>query len=159
MPTPSDAVRSRQLDKIEGGLDAHEQEQRLLYATLRAVDWMESNLDDLEADGFYENAATPLQQADDLFYSFVSGEDMASDWPPHVMKPSERGVWELRTPDLRFFGWFWRKGVFVISAVNSASQCKQFSLYAGYRDQCVRDRESFDFDPPPYINGELSDVL
>lgn len=159
MPTPSDAADSGQLVKIDGGLDAHEQEQRLLYAMPRAVAWLENELDDLEADGFYDNAPTPNQQADDLFYSFVSGEDMDSEWPPHVMLPSERGVWELRTADLRFFGWFWRKGVFVISAVDAASRCKQFSLYAGYREQAVRDRDDFDFDPPPYVNGELSDVL
>lgn len=159
MPTPSDAVGSGKLEKINGGLDAHEQEQRLLYAMLRAVDWIETNLDVVEADGFYDNAATPLQQADDLFYSFVSGEDMASDWPPHVMRPSVNGVWELRTPDLRVFGWFWRKGVFIISSIDTASRCKQYSFYGGYRDQCMRDREGFEFDPPPYVNGELLDVL
>lgn len=48
----------------------------------------------MDADGYYDNAPSPTRQADDLFYTFVSGGDLENDWPPHVMQPSEEGVWE-----------------------------------------------------------------
>ncbi len=65
-----------------------------MYALPRAVEWMENDLEKLDTDGFYENAQSPIQQADDLFYSFISGGDLENDWPPHIMKPPEDGVWE-----------------------------------------------------------------
>ncbi len=159
MPTPSDAVARGLLHKIEGVLDPGEQEFRLIYALSRAIEWMERSLGKLDADGFYENAPTPTQQADDLFYAFISGDDLENDWPPHVMRPSEEGVWELRTADLRFFGWFWRKCIFVISAVNQAAICKEHKLYGGYRNQCIRDRCDLGLDNPPFVKGELADVI
>ncbi|QQM31749.1 hypothetical protein JET14_06160 [Martelella lutilitoris] len=159
MPTPSEAVARNELFRVDGVLDAHEQPARLLYITPRAVQWLNTNLENMASDGFYDNAATPAQQADDLFYSFIVGEDIAADLPPHVMLPAEDGIWELRTPDLRMFGWFWRKGVFIISAINSAEMCKKHSLYAGYRNQAVGDRMAFNFEPPPFVNGGLNDVI
>ena len=160
MPTPDDAVAAGQLYKIDGGLDAAEQVQRLLYAMPRAVRWMNDKLEGLDADGYHENAQSPMMQTDDLFYTFVSGGVIESDWPPHVMRPPREGVWELRTADLRFFGWFWRKGIFIISAVDQAVRCKKFRLYAGYRKQCVRDRQSFGFDGEPFVIGEsINEVL
>lgn len=159
MPTPVDAAAEGLLQKIDGRLDASEQEQRLLYATPRAVQWMNDKLEDLDADGYHDNTQSPTEQADDLFYRFVSGGVIEKDWPPHVMRPPREGVWELRTADLRFFGWFWRKGVFIISAVDQAERCKKFSLYTGYRRQCIKDRQDFGFDEPSFVNGELSDVL
>lgn len=91
MPTPDDAVAAGQLHKIDGGLDAAEQEQRLLYAMPRAVRWMNDKLEGLDADGYHENAQSPMMQADDLFYTFVSGGVIESDWPPHVMRPPREG--------------------------------------------------------------------
>ena len=92
MPTPSDAVAEGLLHKVDGGLDAAEQEQRLLYAMPRAVRWMNDKLEGLDADGFFENAPSPMEQAEELFYSFVSGGVIEGDWPPHVMRPPREGV-------------------------------------------------------------------
>ena len=75
------------------------------------------------------------------------------------MQPSEEGVWELRTADLRFFGWFWRKGVFVISAVDQTARCKEYNLCGGYRNRCVQDMRNLGLDEPQFVNGELADVL
>lgn len=92
MPTPVDAAAKGLLYKIDGGWDASEQEQRLLYATPRAVQWMNDKLGDLDADGYHENAQSPTEQADDLSYRFVSGRVIDKDWPPHVMRPPREGV-------------------------------------------------------------------
>jgi len=159
MPTPSELEAQGQLVKIDAALEEWEQEFRCLYVHPRVENWFTSELPNLDADGFWESVQSPEDQAEDLVYRFVSGEDDIADLPPHSMQPKEAGVWELCTYDLRFFGWFWRKGVFIVSAVDTACRCKQHSLYAGYREQCVRDREGFDLTPPPFITGETSDVL
>ena len=159
MATPAQLAMRDLLHKVEDVLDPQEQEERLLYAMPRAKEWMDAQLSELATDGFYENAPSPEQQADDLFYSFLSGDPKISEWVPHPMRPHEHGVWELRTADLRFFGWFWRKGIFIISAVDQKNRCEQLDLYAGYRNQCLYDREGLDLDPPPFVNGDLENVL
>lgn len=159
MTTPAELAAVGQLHKVEDVLEPHEQEQRLLYALPRAKTWIEDQLPRLDADGFWEGAPSPSQQADDLIYAFVSGVEEISDWEPHPMHPHENGVWELRTADLRFFGWFWRKSVFIISAVDQKARCEEYGLYAGYRDQCVRDRDRLALDPPAFLTGDIGDVL
>lgn len=159
MATIEDLVTSLRLHKIDGILDAGEVEQRLIYIHPRAMIWLDTKLEGLENDGFYDNVQTPRQQVDDLLYEFISGSDIISTWPPHAMTPNETGIWELRTADLRFFGWFWRKGVFIMTAIDTKKRCKELSLYGGYRDQCARDRYNFDLDPPLFCTGRLNDVL
>jgi hypothetical protein len=159
MATTAQLVLEGVLHKVEDVLEPHEQEERLLYVMPRAKDWMDANLSDLAADGFYENAPSPEQQVYDLFYSFLSGDPEISEWTPHPMRPQEHGIWELRTADLRFFGWFWRKSIFIISAVDQKSRCEEFRLYEGYRNQCSNDREALGLEPPPFVNGELESVL
>jgi len=159
MTTIDQLVRREKLLKLEDVLDPGELEERLIYLHPRVAAWMDQNLETLENDGFYDNVPSPQQQADDLFYEFISGADINSDWPPHAMIPNVTGVWELRTADLRFFGWFWRKSIFLLTAIDTAARCKDYALYAGYRDQCTHDRTEFDLAPPAFCMGELSDVL
>jgi hypothetical protein len=159
MATIDQLVEQSRLLKLDEVLDPGELEERLIFLHPRVAAWTQANLEALENDGFYDNVPTPQQQADDLFYEFISGSDLISDWPPHAMTPYDTGVWELRTADLRFFGWFWRKSIFILSAVDTKVRCLELGLYAGYRRQCVNDRDTFDLDPPAFCTGELVDVL
>ena len=83
----------------------------------------------------------------------------AMQMAPNCLRPEIEGVWELRTHDLRFFGWFWRKCVFVIASIEQAKRCKDLRLYPGHRDQAKRDRAALNLDPPKFITGDLEDVL
>ena len=159
MATTEQLAEQGILERLDGVLDHDELVERRIYLMPRAVQWLESTLGTIETDGYVENAASPLQQADDLFYDFISGAEMAESWPPHWMYPQHDGVWELRTPDLRFFGWFTCKGTFIVSAIDTKENCKLKNLYRGYRNQCVSDRNSMELDEPKYILGELDDVL
>jgi hypothetical protein len=67
--------------------------------------------------------------ADALFNTFLSGGDVRS-FPPKCLQPVEDGVWELRTHDLRFFGWFWRRGVFVTAEADTKANASQMGMLA-----------------------------
>lgn len=159
MATPAELEEKGELSKLVGILDDDQPEERLVYALPRARDWLTETLPLLETDGFHENAASPQEQAYDLFYAFLSGEDDFAEFIPKPLRPKDSYVWELRTADLRFFGWFWRKGIFILSAVDLKQRCARYNLYAGYRDQCEHDRETLDLDPPKFIAGDLNDVV
>lgn len=159
MPTPNDLVQGGFLEKIDVDLDVDELPQRVLYAYPQVVTWLSDTLPGLVVDGHFPSAATPLEQADALFYNYVIGRKI-TQMAPHSMRPKEPGVWELRTHDLRFFGWFYRKGVFIISAADTKRNCKDGALYDAYRDNAINYRDALDLDPPPkFITGATSHVL
>jgi len=158
MPTPQSIEEQGLLVQLEVDLDPDEQPQRLLYAHGRVVEWLEEILPNLETDNYVPGALRPEDQADALFYQFISGST-SMQMAPNCLKPEQEGVWELRTHDLRLFGWFWRKGVFIFTAIDQAKRCKDLNLYAGYRNQTKHDRENLDLDPPKFTPGGLSDVL
>lgn len=158
MATPQELVARGLLVPIEVELDPDEQPQRLIYAYPRAKTWMENVLPCLQTDGYFEGAASPSEQADALLYEIVSGK---SSWemPPKCLYPTSDGAWELRTHDLRFFGWFWRKGVFIMTSVETKQMCLK-GYYTGHKNQSLHDRNMLDLDPPKFVAGsELDDVL
>ncbi len=124
----------------------------------RALQWLENTLPTLEADGYIDQARSPEEQAEALIYEYIAGEPL-KNFPPHSMLPEGDGIWELRTPDLRFFGWFWRCGQFIVSAIDTKERCKSLGLYGGYRNQAVSDRVKLDLDDPKFITGSMEDVL
>ncbi len=76
------------------------------------------------------------------------------------LHPGEHGIWEMRTPDIRIFGWFPHMDCFVAVFGDDASHIKDHDLYAGYRDQVVRMRDALDLDEPKYLDGaEIEDVV
>ncbi|KAJ03311.1 hypothetical protein [Sulfitobacter mediterraneus] len=159
MATIEDLVKEKILIRIGGNLLRHEMPQRAMLATAEVVDWIKGNLDDLQSDGYVEGASTPKMQAAALFRSFVRGDNPVAFKLPRVMVPREEWVWEFRTDDLRFFGWFYRKGCFVITGVNTKENCRDRGLYHGYQTECIRWRGSVDLDPPVVTEGEHIDVL
>lgn len=158
MATLEQLVESGQLISLGGGLDGHELPERLLYAFPHVVEWLDQTLPDLEPE-LGDGKQSPVEQMDGLFHDFVSGADLAFYDRSHSMIPANLGVWELKTPDTRAFGWFPQKGAFIIAEVDTAFRCKEHGLYVGYRGSVVRRRDSLDLAVPKFVTGDYSDVL
>lgn len=158
MATLSELCFRQELQTIDCGLEAEEQPLRLVYAFPHVVDWLKNKLRDVEAE-MADGLQSPTQQLDDLLHDFASGEDLSYWERSHSMHPDAAGVWELKTADLRLFGWFKSRGIFIVANVDTAMRCKVHQLYAGYRGDCERRRADLDLDPPKHIQGGYSDVL
>jgi hypothetical protein len=63
------------------------------------------------------------------------------------------GIWELKTADLRIFGWFNVLDHFVGAAADTTDRVKQHNLYYGYAGETARFRDGLDLDPPKFIPG------
>lgn len=160
MATLVDLARERRLFRVEVDLDPDQQPKRLLLALPRVMTWSAEELPNLRSDSFHDGASTPVQQAQAYTSLFVAGGDVAGlAYRPHIMKPFEKDVWVLKTPDLRFYGWFWRKGVFIISAADTKRRILDFGLASNYVDQVVNDRNSLPLDEPKFTSGELHELL
>ena len=159
MATPDELAAEGRLEPFLPNLLPGEVAQRRLFLMPRAMNYIDKALPTLATDGFVPGAAAPLEQADDTLTAFIAGSDL-SRLPPHSMKPESDGVWELLTPDLRFFGWFWRPGTFIVSSLCDKARFARGELtYAAFREQTKFDRNTLPLDPPAFVTGSLAYVL
>jgi hypothetical protein len=147
-----------ELIKLGGGLASNELPMRVMFAFPHVIEWIENDLPELGTD-LSGGKQSPLEQLDLLLYDFISGEDLDYYKRSHSMRPEAFGVWELKTPDVRVFGWFQARNVFIIANIDSAFRCKEHDLYTGFRNDTVRRRDLLDLDEPKFILGGYDDVF
>jgi hypothetical protein len=152
MATILELERDGQLFKLDAGLGPTEQEWRRISASLRLCQWIERVLPTLAPQ--WNSEQSPLEQFDDIVWAFVSGEPLVY---LHQFKPLRHiagGVWELKTPDLRVFGWFDQMDSFIAVCADQKNRILNHGLYHGYCGEVARFRERLDLDEPKFLPGE-----
>jgi hypothetical protein len=139
------------IQKVDAALDPWDLEERRLYAAPRWAQWIEDTLPYLQAD---QSEISPIEELDDLFAHFCSGGTLAHGRQFHCLIHRRHGVWELKTRDLRVFGWFPSKDCFVGASADMAKHVKENGLYSRHRQEVVSFRNQLDLDPPKFISGD-----
>src|ERR1043166_7054083 len=85
-------------------------EERFVYALPRFENWVSETLPRLASNWDLENS--PLEQFDDLMANFCRGDPLVFGDDFKCLYEHADGIWELKTPDLRVFGWFCKRDVF-----------------------------------------------
>lgn len=152
MATLAELDANGELHKLDAELPYGRQTERLIYVSPRLRDWLINSLPHLEGEWGTEDA--PDMQVAALIEDFCAGAELAVGLRFHVMRPAYNGVWELKTPDVRIFGWFVHRDCFVGYVGDSASRVKRHNLYPGYREETVRFRNALALDPPKFIPDE-----
>jgi hypothetical protein len=129
------------------------QEFRTIYASPQLRDWIDNVLPIMGSSWNIE--LSPLEQFVALAEIFCSGERLAygSQFKPltHIVD----GIWELKTDDIRIFGWFGRKDCFIGVVADDATRIKTHNLYYGYANVTTkRFLDALDLDNPKYIPGD-----
>lgn len=151
MATLIELVAAGHLIKLDA-LDERQQEFRAIFMSPRLRDWMAGVLPVLESSWRIE--LTPEEQVVALTDVFAAGEPLAFGTQFSPLHPIRKGVWELKTADVRIFGWFVRRDQFVAVVADDATRIKQIGLYAGYVGEAVRFREQLDLDEPKFVHGD-----
>lgn len=161
MPTLKELSESKLLRKVQGVLAIDEDPKRDLYVGNEAYDWLCHNVQSAAADGYIDGALSPKEQLRDVFRRFISGDDFEDDpFFPKPLDEPDNTIWELRTADLRLFGWFYRQREFVISSASFKKSLAEGSLtYSGFVEQTKFYREQLLLDPPIYVSGDRDDIL
>lgn len=152
MATVIELARQGVVEVYEPELRYRQQANRLLYARQRVWEWISLNLPDAVSE--FGSEVTPLEQLDDLLNAYCAGEALIHDRQIKALHHWDNGVWELKTGELRLFGWFYSVDLFIVGCIDFATRVKKYSLYAGYRDEVIRFRDSLDLDPPKFLPGE-----
>ena len=159
MPTIADLLDSGAIVKIEVELAPRDQPMRLLYGTPQFTTWLQDILAGAEPQQRL-GTTTPAEQIDDLFHSFLSGQPLIFTRQFRVVRAEENAVWELKTPDIRIFGWFMAKDCFVAVFGNWTDTIKDHDLYRGYRIAIRRLRRELGVDATLCVKGvDPDDVL
>lgn len=143
------------LFKLDPVLDLHEQELRLIYTSERLMHWLQQTLPELGSTWNIESS--PAEQLDTLFATYASGDTLTYGWDLKPIGPVGLGVWELKTADVRVFGWFARRDSFIGVVADATERVKTYNLYAGYRGEVVRFRDALDLDEPKFAPGDDPD--
>jgi hypothetical protein len=153
MATLLDLAANGLLSKLDAQLEPPQQELRMLYAGPKLVAWIKDALPALESTWKIEQS--PAEQLDDLMQLFCSGEPLTYDWQFKSLTHVANGVWELKTADIRVFGWFHKKDCFVGVIADMADRIKKYRLYESYsRVEVVRFRDALDLDAPKFVPGD-----
>lgn len=159
MPTPDQLSLAGTLRIWPHKLALGRQVRRNIYIGEVAGEWIHENLKKLESDGFFEGVETPREQLADVFRRLMTGEKI-NRFPPKTLCRHPKWVHELRTADLRIFGWFYRQSSFIVSTIAVTAQLKEKKItYNGCIEMCCAHRASLDLDPPKFIEGEIDDIL
>lgn len=140
------------LIKLDPALEAQEQEWRTIYILPRVEPRFCADLPRWDSNWKVEQS--PTQQMDSLLEIFCSGETLTFGPQFKPLVHLGDGVWELKTPDLRFFGWFPHKDCFIGGALDTAFNVKSHKLYAGYAGEVAYYRGELPLDEPKFIAGE-----
>lgn len=138
--------------KIDPELPQAKQEVRLIHASERVLRWVADTLPTLpSALGLELN---PAEQLLVLVEEFCSGENLLVGPGLHCMAPAGAGVWVLKTPELRLYGWFHARDCFIAVVIDTKDRIVKHNLYHGYVGEVVRFRDALDLDEPKFVEGE-----
>lgn len=132
-------------------LASNEFDDRLMYGTPEFKSYLGSVLKEVP---FYATNAPPRYQAQSLIKDFITGKPFRETRLFKRMRPNSNDVYELRSDDLRFFGWFPRMDVFVAVRGDTFTNLKNdLTLYELHRIATLDFRNAIDLDEPKYEPG------
>lgn len=134
-------------------LGPRQQLERVIYVSpYLATNWLPTVLPTLGSTWNIEQ--DPLQQVDARVAQFVAGETITFSRHFRPLTPHSNGVWELKTADVRMFGWFPAFDTLLLVNANLAEPIKRLRLYRPMIEEVIRFRDHLPLDHPKFIPGD-----
>jgi len=136
------------LVRIDVELDGRAQPWRCLYGTPEFIDWLDNVLPGIDTT-VIGGEIGPHEQVDAVFHERFK---KLSCTPDHF-------VWELKTLDVRIFGWVPVKDHFICAYGDHKDQIELMRNYGTYIAKTVFARNQCDLQPNHIAHGEYEHVL
>lgn len=151
MATLEHLAATDKLLKHEPDLDENELSERIAYFSPAFDQWLDAFLRQLASRA--GRHLTPFEQAEQILYEFVAGQPMAYSVHYRKLEPLTAHVWELKTPDVRLFGWFPKRAIIVFVCGALKENVKKFDNYTPFIQEVIAFRDALDLDHPKAITG------
>jgi len=150
----------KELIKITVPLGPNEgQPIREIFAVPCVGDWIKNTLPGLPTEA--GAGSTPQEELDELLFHFISSKGrlvygkMFKD-----LMPAGDEVWELKTYQLRIFGWMYRKDQFIAVVPRRAVEVKRGTRgYDAAKKKVIDTRNRIPLDGPKFVGGVISNVI
>lgn len=135
---------------------------RHLYAYPDSLKWMKEEVPKLQT-GRQRSARTPKEQLILRLQQWLSGDPIHKGPMFQEMKyPENNDVWELKTTDLRLFGWMYRPKKFIIASHGYADHYKKPTKIKDYAADVrivMGAREALPLDGDKFVKGDFYDLV
>ncbi|QQN62105.1 hypothetical protein JIR23_21130 [Bradyrhizobium diazoefficiens] len=151
MSTLNKLIQDGTLKSVTLGLLDDEMAERGLFGTGRLHSFLST---ELPAIPTRDAMLSALEQVANLFGRYLTNRPLVLQSPIAPIRHLEDSVWELKTLDVRIFGWFATKDCMVIDAGCDVKLLKDGKLnYNGFIVQTSYIRKALGFVPRDYISG------
>jgi hypothetical protein len=150
--------------KINVPLDRGEFEERRFYALPAYMNDSTNVVPALQA-GRLNAPQSPIEQLDDILHRWIIGRPMRYGRWLKDLTPQSSETWELKTADLRIFGWIYRPKIFIGAFIGYTDDYKRHrnqparESYEDARDRVIQIRTKLDLDPPKFVTGVFDDLV
>ncbi len=163
MATFSKLLEDRVLIRVTVPLGRNQFHERKIYTFPDCLEWMRNDVPAM-VTGRIGSAFTPHEQLIERLRQWMAGDPMAYGPMFRDMKHPKDidGVWELKTADLRIFGWMYRPKEFIAVRGGYADDYKEPTKTKNYADDkraVARARDSLLLDGDKYAMGEFDDLI
>ncbi|HWL18474.1 MAG TPA: hypothetical protein VNS33_02315 [Bradyrhizobium sp.] len=128
--------------------------QRVLLFTPDFEDWLVNDLPAFPCDRGRD--LSPYDQAEQIAYEFVVGKRLIFGQDHRKLDPLTRHIWELKTTDVRLFGWFPLRAHFIAVCAAMKKDLIPSSKYSPYIQRVIAFRDGLDLDEPKSLTGTSS---
>jgi hypothetical protein len=161
MATLSTLLERKALIRVTVPLGRRQFHDRKFYAFPKCLEWMRNDVPRM-VTGRIASASTPKEQLIERLRQWMAAEPMAYERMFRDMDPRSDNVWEIKTADLRIFGWLYRPRVFIAVSGGYADDYKEPTKIKNYADDrrgVVRARADLDLDLPKYVGGDFDELV
>ncbi|MFQ5534690.1 MAG: hypothetical protein ACE5EM_07715 [Sphingomonadales bacterium] len=157
MATLDEIEDQEKIWRIEPGLGPSEQYYRMLYASPQFLNWLERQLKNEPKDR--HRNISPYEQVNQLFYEFVCGSQMVYDENMKKLKPLGSNVWEMKTTDVRIFGYFYRTAKFIAVCGEMKKRLRRSRAYDPFKAEVGNFMNHVDLNPPKAMREDNLNAL
>ena len=136
--------------------------ERELYAFPDCLKWMKETVPKFET-GRQNSAHTPAEQMILRVQQWLSGAPLQKGPMFKELEfPKDNDVWELKTSDLRMFGWMYQPKKFIVASCGYADHYKEPTKTKNYADdvRAVMDaRQALPLDGAKFVKGKFDELV
>lgn len=145
-------------------LGRREFDEREFYALPSFMLFLQQILPGLST-GILAAKESPSDQMNTVLRKWNTGKPMAQGRAFAIMRPTPKFVWEMKTADLRIFGWVYRPKVFIGAFAGFADDYKKQNgqppkeSYDAARNRVLWIRDHLNLDPPLFATGNYDALI
>jgi hypothetical protein len=123
--------------------------------------WLDVELPQLNP-GRLKASDSPQEQVDNILYRWITGKDIRYTRQFQDLMPRGDEVWEMKTADIRIFGWMYQPLKFIAVFGDYADLYKGRGASRSYevaKQKVKNQRDNLDLDPPKFATGTFDELV